>query len=86
MRAAYPRRVLDTLSEAAEAAEQDGSLWRCSDCTMAWVGGAWFRLSTFPTVTWTLMTHTPKGPFWELGKVVGYGDYRNHLAAPERTG
>lgn len=72
-RAAYPDRVLDTLGEA----EQDGTVWRCSDCTMAWVGGAWFRLSTFPTVTWTLITEMPKGPFWEL-KGVSYDDYRNH--------
>jgi hypothetical protein len=67
-------RTVETLGEA-----ERGSVWRCPDCTMAWVDGGWCRLSTYPGVTWTPLTTMPAGPFYDLGAIdqLDYSDYRN---------
>lgn len=68
------------------------AVWRCADCTLAWredakvvntrvnggttTVGAWCRLDTLGSPTWTPLTYMPAGPFHELPGL-DYSDYRN---------
>lgn len=70
-----------------------GFVWRCADCTVAWIedsktvmtrGGttkvaAWCRLDYH---TWTPLDPVPAGPFHELGRFdeVDFSDFRDNSA------
>lgn len=73
-------RTVNTLIEADR-----GSVWRCSDCTLAWREGAWCRLDTLGSPTWTPLNYTPQGPFYDLGPIdkLSYSDFRNVPRLPD---
>jgi hypothetical protein len=78
-------RTVDTLTPADR-----GTVWRCTDCTVAWIEAAktvatrtattkvaaWCRLDWH---TWTVLEHMPSGPFYDLGEHPDFSDYRDNL-------
>ena len=62
--------TVDTLGDA----EKDW-VWRCCQCALAWVDGAWQRLDNRQ---WIPLDELPPGPFFRIDNP-NFGDYRNGL-------
>lgn len=62
--------TVDTIGEA----EQD-SVWRCSQCTLAFVDGGWHRMDNRQ---WIPLQQMPSGPFYRIDNP-NFSDYRNGM-------
>jgi hypothetical protein len=55
--------------------DEQGWVWRCYECALAFVDGEWCRLGQNQ---WIPLAVMPDGPFFRIEDPV-FGDYRNQI-------
>jgi hypothetical protein len=66
-----------TMKKVDELGEADReSVWRCPDCTVAWIRGHWCRLNRHQ---WAPLAEMPAGPFYRIDHPDYFSDFRDNL-------